>query len=44
MTTEQAAQNDAEFFGHLTPADRVTIERVMAAIVRKLGLRAMPVD
>src|SRR5665213_3118581 len=39
-----ADQNDAEFFGHLTPADRVTIERVMAAIVRKLGLRAMPVD
>lgn len=39
-----ADRNDAEFFGHLKPADRATIERVMEDIVRKLGLRTMPVD
>ncbi len=39
-----ADQNDAEFFGHLKPADRATIERIMEGIVRKLGLRTMPVD
>jgi DNA-binding MarR family transcriptional regulator len=39
-----ADQNDAEFFGHLALADRATIERIMKDIVRKLGLRAMPVD
>ncbi len=39
-----ADQNDAEFFGHLPPADRATAERIMKDIVRKLGLRAMPVD
>ena len=39
-----ADQNDAEFFGHLKPADRATVERVMEEIVRKLGLRTMPVD
>jgi len=39
-----ADQNDAEFFGHLKPADRAIIERIMKDIVRKLGLRTMPVD
>jgi DNA-binding MarR family transcriptional regulator len=39
-----ADHNDAEFFGHLEPADRATVERVMKDIVRKLGLRAMPID
>ena len=39
-----ADRNDAEFFGHLKPADRATIERIMEDIVRKLGLRTMPVD
>jgi DNA-binding MarR family transcriptional regulator len=39
-----ADQNDAEFFGHLAREDRATIERIMKDIVRKRGLRAMPVD
>lgn len=39
-----ADRNDAEFFGHLKPADRAIIERIMEDIVRKLGLRTMPVD
>lgn len=39
-----ADRNDAEFFGHLTPADRATIERIMEDVVCKLGLRTMPVD
>jgi DNA-binding MarR family transcriptional regulator len=39
-----ADKNDAEFFAHLTPVDRTTAERIMKDIVRKLGLRAMPVD
>jgi DNA-binding MarR family transcriptional regulator len=39
-----ADQNDAEFFGHLAPADRAAIERLMKGIVRKLELRTKPVD
>jgi DNA-binding MarR family transcriptional regulator len=39
-----ADQNDAEFFGHLAPADRAAIEHLMKGIVRKLGLRTKPVD
>jgi DNA-binding MarR family transcriptional regulator len=39
-----ADQNDAEFFGHLDPAARAQIEQAMKEIVRRRGLRAMPVD
>jgi len=39
-----ADQNDAEFFGHLTAADRAAITRVMQDIVRRHGLRTSPVD
>jgi DNA-binding MarR family transcriptional regulator len=39
-----ADRNDAEFFGHLKPSDRATVERLMQDIVRKLGLRTMSVD
>jgi DNA-binding MarR family transcriptional regulator len=39
-----ADRNDAEFFGHLKPADRATIERLMKDVVRKLGMRTMPID
>ncbi|WP_239025028.1 MarR family winged helix-turn-helix transcriptional regulator [Rhodoligotrophos defluvii] len=39
-----ADQNDAEFFGHLDQSERTTIERVMRDIVRRQGLRAVPVD
>ena len=39
-----ADQNDAEFFGHLTAADRAAMMRVMQDIVRRHGLRTSPVD
>ena len=39
-----ADQNDAEFFSHLTAADRAAIVRVMQDIVRRRGLRTLPVD
>jgi DNA-binding MarR family transcriptional regulator len=39
-----ADQNDAEFFGHLTPAGRATIEAAMKDVVRRLGLRSVPVE
>ncbi|HUD89289.1 MAG TPA: MarR family transcriptional regulator [Xanthobacteraceae bacterium] len=39
-----ADQNDAEFFGHLTRAERATIEHAMKEIVRRRDLRNIPVD
>lgn len=39
-----ADQNDAEFFSHLAPADREAMMRIMQDVVRRLGLRAPPVD
>lgn len=39
-----ADQNDAEFFGHLKPGERVTIEKAMKAIVRRLGLQSVPIQ
>lgn len=36
--------NDAEFFGHLEPSEQARIEDVMKEIVRRQGLRAVPVD
>ncbi len=39
-----ADQNDAEFFGHQSPQERATIERLMKTIVRKSSLRAIPID
>lgn len=39
-----ADQNDAEFFGHLTAADRAAMMRAMQEIVRRHGLRTSPVD
>lgn len=39
-----ADANDAEFFGHLSAVERTQVEAVMKAIVRRLGLRAVPVD
>lgn len=39
-----ADQNDAEFFGHLTAADRAAMTRAMQDIVRRHGLRTSPVD
>lgn len=39
-----ADANDAEFFGDLTAAERATVERAMKEIVRRRGLRAVPID
>lgn len=39
-----ADRNDAEFFGHLSPRERATIEDAMKDIVRRLGLKGQPVD
>ena len=39
-----ADRNDAEFFAALAPDDRATIERAMREIVRRLGLRAVPLE
>ncbi|MEP9377436.1 MarR family transcriptional regulator [Aquabacter sp. CN5-332] len=40
----EADANDADFFGHLDPAARTVIESVLKDIVRRHGLRAVPVD
>lgn len=39
-----ADRNDAEFFGHLDPAERVRIEEALKGIVRRMGLRSIPVE
>lgn len=39
-----ADQNDAEFFGHLVPAERAALEAVMKEIVKRNELRAVPVS
>jgi DNA-binding MarR family transcriptional regulator len=39
-----ADQNDVEFFGHLKPGERQQIERAMREVVRRHGLRTVPVD
>jgi DNA-binding MarR family transcriptional regulator len=40
----EADRNDAEFFGHLEPSERTLIENAMRGIVRRRGLKAVPVD
>lgn len=39
-----ADANDAEFFGHLGAAARGTIEQAMREIVRRQGLKSVPMD
>jgi DNA-binding MarR family transcriptional regulator len=39
-----ADQNDAEFFGHLTPAQRESIQDTLEEIVRRRNLTTIPVD
>lgn len=39
-----ADRNDAEFFDHLDPADRATVERVLRQIVERRGLKTLPVS
>ena len=38
-----ADENDAEFFGHLTPDERLVMTRVLKDIVEKRGLQAAPI-
>lgn len=38
-----ADENDAAFFGHLTAAEREVVENAMKEIVRRNGLRTVPV-
>lgn len=39
-----ADRNDAEFFGHLTPAERQSLERVLKDIVARRGLTSIPLS
>lgn len=39
-----ADQNDEEFFGHLDAAERARLAEAMKEIVRRRGLRSVPVD
>jgi DNA-binding MarR family transcriptional regulator len=39
-----ADDNDAEFFAHLAPQDRATLERIMRDIVRRRSFRHVPID
>jgi DNA-binding MarR family transcriptional regulator len=39
-----ADRNDAEFFGHLDATERAKIESVMKDIVRRQGMRSVPID
>ncbi len=39
-----ADQNDADFFGHLTPEERVGLERILKSIVERSGLQTIPVS
>jgi len=44
MLSALADQNDAEFFDHLTQAERETVERVMKDIVERRGLKIVPTN
>ena len=39
-----ADRNDKEFFGHLSPATRRTIERALREIVHERGLKTIPTE
>jgi DNA-binding MarR family transcriptional regulator len=39
-----ADENDAEFFDHLSEADRRTIERIMKGVIERRGLKEVPVS
>ncbi|NUB24180.1 MarR family winged helix-turn-helix transcriptional regulator [Azospirillum brasilense] len=39
-----ADRNDAEFFGHLDPAERARVEDTLKVVVRRMGLRSVPID
>lgn len=39
-----ADRNDAEFFAHLTPAERRSLERLLKRMVERCAITALPVD
>jgi DNA-binding MarR family transcriptional regulator len=39
-----ADRNDAEFFGHLTPAERAVLEKMLRDIVRRHDLKTIPTE
>jgi DNA-binding MarR family transcriptional regulator len=39
-----ADQNDAHFFGHLSPEERETLQRTLMAFVRQHHLKAVPIE
>jgi DNA-binding MarR family transcriptional regulator len=39
-----ADRNDAEFFGHLKPAERATLVKIMRDIVRRHDLKTIPTE
>ena len=39
-----ADSNDAEFFGHLPPAERAAVQAFLVEIVRRHGSKAIPID
>ena len=41
---ELADRNDAEFFGHLSPAERAGVEAVLKDLIRRHGVRAIPTE
>ncbi len=44
MLAALADRNDAEFFGHLKPADKAAVEAVLKEIVRRHAMEAVPVE
>lgn len=41
---ELADRNDAEFFGHLEPAERAALEKTLKEIVRRHDLKTIPTE
>jgi len=39
-----ADRNDAEFFGHLKPSERATLEKMLRDIVRRHDLKTIPTE
>lgn len=44
MLAKLADVNDAEFFDHLTEKERLAVEKVLKEIVRRRGLKAIPLS
>jgi DNA-binding MarR family transcriptional regulator len=39
-----ADRNDAEFFDHLTAAERAELERILKAVIERHGLKTLPIS